>query len=87
VRVPGRTLSSILHQAGLERLDLLVLDVEGHELEALRGLDLDRHTVDWLLIEMLDLPRQRPEFDALLGARYEFVEALSADDALYRART
>jgi FkbM family methyltransferase len=86
VSVPGRTISSILDEAGIARLDLLVLDIEGHELDALRGLDLDRHPVDLLLIEMLDLPRERPAFDALLGDRYEFIEALSPDDALYRRR-
>jgi FkbM family methyltransferase len=86
VRAPGRTLDSILAEAGIDRPDLLVLDVEGNELDALRGLDLDRHGPGLMVIEMLDMPSQRPAFDALLADRYEFVEALSADDALYRRR-
>lgn len=41
VEVPARTLSSVLDELGVSReIDLLSLDVEGAELEALRGLDL-----------------------------------------------
>ena len=84
--VPARTLSSLLDEAGLEHVDLLVLDVEGHEAEALRGLDLDRHAPSLILLELLDLPAQRPVFDALLGERYRFEQELSPWDALYRKR-
>jgi FkbM family methyltransferase len=86
VRVPGRTLSSILTETGVPRPDLIVLDIEGHELDALRGLDLDSHGPRLLLIEMLEMADQRPAFDVLLEGRYEFVEALTPDDALYRRR-
>jgi FkbM family methyltransferase len=86
VDVPARTISDVLDDAGVDALDLLVLDIEGHELAALRGLDLDRHPVGLLCIEMLDLPTQRPAFDALLADRYEFVDTLSPDDAVYRRR-
>jgi FkbM family methyltransferase len=87
VTVPGRTLSGLLDETELGRPDLLVLDVEGHELDALRGLDLDRHAPELLVVEMLDLPRQRPAFDELLAARYAFQGSLSEWDALYRRRT
>jgi FkbM family methyltransferase len=84
VTAPGRTLSSILSEYGIGEPDLLVLDVEGHELDALRGLDLDRHAPRLMLIEMLDRDSQRPAFDALLDGRYEVVDAPSPDDVLYR---
>jgi len=86
VRVPGRTLNDVLDEAGVGALDLMVLDLEGHELAALHGLDLDRHPVQHLVVEMLDLEVQRPAFDALLQDRMRFVTALSKDDALYSWR-
>ncbi len=86
VTVPGRTLSGLLDEAEIGRPDLIVLDVEGHELAALRGLDLDRHGPDLLVIEMLDMATQRPEFDGLLGTRYAFLQSLSEWDAVYCRR-
>jgi len=86
VDVPARTLTDVLDAAGVDRLDLMVLDLEGHELDALRGMDFDRHPVEHLLVEMLDLERQRPAFDALLGGHFDFAGTLSKDDALYSWR-
>jgi FkbM family methyltransferase len=88
VTVRGRTLSGLLDETELGRPDLIVLDVEGYELAALRGLeDLDRHAPDLLVIEMLDMANQRQEFDALLGTRYQFARRLSEWDAVYCRRT
>jgi FkbM family methyltransferase len=51
VRVPARTLNSLLAEAGIGAIDFLSLDVEGVELDALRGLDLGLHRPLLLLIE------------------------------------
>ena len=82
--VTARTLTSVLAEAGVNRVDLLSLDVEGYEANVLRGLDLNRLGPRYLLVEMLDRERRRPEIEAVLGDRYEFVEAPSPTDALYR---
>lgn len=81
--VPARTLSSLLDLHGMTRIDLLSLDVEGWELPALRGLDLDRHQPRWMLIEA----RFRADIDAFLDSRYEVVAQLSHHDVLYRRRS
>jgi FkbM family methyltransferase len=82
--VTARTLTSVLEEAGVERVDLLSLDVEGYEANVLRGLDLDRFGPRYLLVEMLDQDARRPEIEAVLGDRYEWVEAPSPNDGLYR---
>jgi FkbM family methyltransferase len=85
--VPAKTLSSVLDEAGVETPDVIVLDLEGHELDALRGLDLDRHAPRFLLIETMDRAKMQPQFDALLGSHFEFAEPVSDFDLLYRRRT
>jgi FkbM family methyltransferase len=85
-RVPmtamGVTLSSLIDEHTTGHIDLLSLDVEGYEIEALRGLDLDRHHPSWILIET----RAPEATNSLLSPAYEFVAALSHHDYLYRLR-
>lgn len=80
--VKGRTLSSVIDSAGIgTAIDLLTLDVEGSELNVLKGLDLTRHRPRYLLIET----RQPQALSQYLLGYYELVEALSHHDYLYRA--
>lgn len=83
-RVPARPLSRILDDVGVDRVDLLSLDVEGYECEVLRGVDLSRHAPQWILVEMHDLERGRASVGELLGSRYAEHEQLSPLDMLYR---
>ena len=86
VEVPARTLSSVLDEVQAPEIDLLVLDVEGFEAQALAGLDLSRHCPRFMLVEILDELRTRTEIEARLEGRYEPVEQLSPTDVLYRRR-
>jgi FkbM family methyltransferase len=86
IEVPARTLESVLSETGMEAIDLLVLDVEGHELDVLAGLDLERHAPRYMLIEALDRAAQQPAIELALAQSYDFAEALSEYDLLYRRR-
>ena len=83
-RVAARPLSDVLDEAGVTRVDLLSLDVEGYEADVLRGLDLTRHAPEWILVEMHDLAAGRASIGAVLGDRYAEHELLSPLDVLYR---
>ena len=85
VEVPARTLTEVLDEAAPPEIDLLSLDVEGYEPDVLAGLDLDRWTPLYLLIEAVDEERRR-RLDNLVGERYERVDRLSPFDVLYRRR-
>ena len=51
VSVPTRTLDSILEEAGFHSIDFISIDVEGHELHALSGIDLLRWKPRIVLLE------------------------------------
>jgi FkbM family methyltransferase len=81
--VPARTLSSLLDELGAPEVDLLSLDVEGFEPQALSGLDLDRHAPRFILVEIHDMHAGRVPIEDVLGDRYVAVEQLSPLDLLY----
>lgn len=78
----SRTLSSILDEAAPGTIDLLSLDVEGYEAQALKGLDFARHRPRCILVEA-NYPK---EIDALLSKHYRVVAKLSHHDVLYEAK-
>jgi FkbM family methyltransferase len=87
IQVPARTLSAVIAEARLPAtIDLLSLDVEGSETDALRGLDLARHAPRFICIEA----RDPAAIGALLGPRYEICEVLTDlgthRDLLFRRR-
>ena len=83
IEVPARTLSSILDELAVTRLDLLSLDVEGYEVEVLRGMDTARHRPHYILVET-------GKVDAVLQAldgRYDILDRLTVHDYLLRAKS
>ena len=82
VEVPVRTLSSLLVEAEVTQVDFLSLDVEGYEVEAIGGLDLERTTVNYLLIE-IGSEANRRGVEQALGEGYVLAEQLTHHDYLY----
>ena len=51
ITVAARTLNSILKEAGATEIDLLSIDVEGAELQVLKGLDINKYKPKLILLE------------------------------------
>ena len=82
IRVPARTLSSVIDEVGAPPVDLLSLDVEGYESEVLAGLDFDRHAPRYILAEV-DMRSAREHVERILRERYHAVDTFSPHDVLY----
>jgi FkbM family methyltransferase len=51
IRVPSITLDDLLQREGVTKVDLLAMDIEGHELTALRGFDIERFRPELVVVE------------------------------------
>ncbi len=85
LKVPARTLTSILDEMKVEQIDFFSLDVEGYELNVLRGLDLNRYKPQQMLVECLT-EENLAEISSYLNQYYEEPEPLSSVDYLFRRR-
>jgi FkbM family methyltransferase len=80
-QAPARTLNSILLEAGAPaRIDFLSLDVEGSEIEVLKGVDHEAFRFRYMLIECRDIARLNEYLGAL---RYRLVDKFNAHDYLF----
>ncbi|MFZ1155516.1 MAG: FkbM family methyltransferase [Solirubrobacteraceae bacterium] len=83
IKVPARTLTDVIEETGIERVDFLSLDVEGYEPQALAGLDLDRYAPRFILVEIVNGAAGRQRVEEVLGASYKMIEKISPQDYLY----
>lgn len=82
ILAPVRTLSDILDDVGAPEVDLLSLDVEGYDVEALSGLDLSKCAPKLIVIETTRLDQVR----AFLGAGYDLLGEIAHGDYLFSRR-
>jgi FkbM family methyltransferase len=77
---PARTLDDVLRRCGDPEIDLLSLDVEGYEMEVLRGARLDRRRIRSLLVEC---GRLDDLTDYLASFGYRFVRSITKGDHFF----
>jgi FkbM family methyltransferase len=86
VSVPAKTLSEVLNEHRIGHVDLLSLDVEGYEAQVLKGIEVDRHRIEFMLVEV----RHREDVEAAMGHLYKPIAILNIEesysDILYRRR-
>ncbi len=84
VMAPARTLTSMLDEAKAPfEMDLLSLDVEGAELEVLKGLDHARYKFRYILVECRDQSALDPILDKW---GYTLIDKFTQHDYLYAMR-
>ncbi len=83
VEVPARTMESILDEVqDLPQIDFLSLDVEGYELEVLKGVNLSKYSPAYILVEA----RFFDDVDSFLrDFSYTMLEKMSNHDYLYKS--
>jgi len=86
VKVPARKLSDILDENNISKVDLLSLDVEGYELNALNGIDFDRHAPSLICVECWGSKSYRPVKNKLEDNGYILKAALTDHDFLFERR-
>ena len=83
VKVPAITLETILIEIPyLPTIDFFSLDVEGYELDVLKGLNIEKYQPRYILVEA----RFFDEVHSFLEPLYDLVEQLSYHDFLYRLK-
>lgn len=82
IQVPARTLTSILDECQVTEIDLFSLDVEGFELNVLKGLDFNKYRPKYMLIEA----RFKTEIDNYISSFYTEIDRLSIHDFLYQRK-
>lgn len=85
-QVPALSLNTILQKIWHRDnwIDLMVLDVEGHEKDALKGMDFKIWGVNYLLIEQLN--GLDPEIAIALEPFFELLEVVGEHDYLFKRR-
>lgn len=69
----------------VNKIDLLSLDVEGHELKVLHGIDFESIYIEYLLIEQLN-EYHDIELERYLSKWYHCIDILSQHDYLYKRK-
>lgn len=82
------TLQYLINKYKIDKVDFFSLDVEGYEIEVLKGLDFDKVRPKYILIETTTSGYYRCIIDSYMTSQnYSQIDRLSINDALYKDNT
>lgn len=88
IKVAAKPLSAVLDFYHVNHIDFMSLDVEGYEVEVLKGIEFERHAPDRFLIEVR--PHLKKKIEDILGNKYKREAVLNTtpeySDILYSRR-
>ena len=87
VKVPAITLTKLLEKHNVNKVDFLSLDVKGYEISVLNGIDFEKFSPTYCLIETTtDQSRIDVISNYMKDKNYEVVERMSGNDFLYKIK-
>ncbi len=88
VPVKALTLEKIIESIGRKKdIDFLSLDVEGYEINALNGLNLNKNKPNFILLESSSDEHRRKElYNYMINFNYIFVGQITVNDQLYKRK-
>ena len=87
IKVPAITLDKLLEKHNIKKIDFFSLDVEGYEISALNGFDIEKYLPTYMLIETTTLEdRKKVIFEYMQNKNYKVVEQLSGNDYLFKLK-
>lgn len=82
--VHANTFDNIFNKYDIKHIDFLSLDVEGYELDALKGIDFNKTNITLILVETANRPfYQKLVRDYMYDNNYNFIERISGNDDLF----
>ena len=66
IAVPAKTLANIFKEYEIKKVDFLSLDVEGYELEVLKGIDFNEVDINFILVEINNLEYTLEDIEKIL---------------------
>ena len=87
LEVAAKTLDWVLSSEGIEKADFFSLDVEGYELEVLKGWSPDKYPIKYVLIEGRLVPEEKSPINEYMEQNnYKFEEHVGVNNMLYSYR-
>jgi len=84
LKVPATSLSNILDENNIEKIDFFSLDVEGYELKVLNGINIKKHRPTYVCVEVWDnYPTRDEVLDFFPKNGYNLVEKMTKQDYLF----
>jgi FkbM family methyltransferase len=78
IKVPSKTLNSVLHENNVKNVDYLSIDTEGHEFNVIQSLDLEKYKVKIISVENSD--GNKNVLNYLKQYNYNFIQNVCGDD-------
>lgn len=86
IKVSTRKLDSILEEAGVDQIDCLIIDVEGWELEVMKGFSASKYSPKVIVMECIGNARKYHDYMNKIGYYFDSYDKTTGPNCIYVKR-